>query len=100
VQLPPVQPSEVPESQFRPHPPQLFVSLEVLMHVPEQHDCAPEHVRPQAPQLATVSSVTHVLPQHIRPDVHAGPAPHPPPATHEPATHVCPAAQARPHMPQ
>lgn len=100
VQLPPVHPSDVPESQLRPQAPQLLSSLDVLMHVPLQHDCAPEQVRPHAPQFATVSSVTQVPLQHIRPAVQAGPAPQPPPATQLPATQVWPAAHARPHIPQ
>lgn len=100
VQLPLVHPSEVPESQLRPQPPQLFVSLDVLMHVLPQHDWLPEQVRPHAPQFATVSTATHVALQHILPPVHAGPAPQPPPALHTPAVQVCPAAHGRPQPPQ
>jgi hypothetical protein len=109
----------VSESQARPQLPQLFTSVFVLRQTPEQH-CSepPEQVRPHAPQFEIVSRRVQVPPQqpsvaaHARapepvPHMHWSPL-HVVPAGHDtvqgephmPAVHVCPAEQARPHMPQ
>ncbi len=64
MQLRPVQLSEVLPQEF-PHEPQLFRSFVTFVHVvPPQHSSEPAHVRPHAPQLATVVVDTQLPLQH------------------------------------
>ncbi len=65
VQASAVSPHELPQR------PQLFSSLLVLMHVPEQQSCEPEQTRPHAPQLATVSVRVQLPLQQLSPPPHA-----------------------------
>lgn len=117
VHEPLVHPSAVSPHEL-PQPPQLFSSLSVLMQLPEQQSCEPEHTRPHAPQFATVSVRVQLPPQQLSPPPHAralAPVPqrhwspmHVVPAgqltvhgtVHDPPTHERPAGHALPQRPQ
>lgn len=93
VQLPLVHPSAVfPHDE--PQRPQCERLVWVLTQLPSQHCSLPPHVRPQAPQLPTVSSRTHDAaapdPQHAVPALQ----PAPPPQRQAPPMHVSPGPQA------
>ncbi len=64
VHVPESQPSAV-SPQLLPQRPQLFSSLAVLMQLPEQQSCDPEHVRPHAPQFMFVSVLVHTPLQQV-----------------------------------
>ena len=98
---------EAPAGHTVPHPPQLFGSVPVSVHVPEQLVCpavgqvhtpaaqmSPAgHAFPHAPQLfRSVLGSTHVPPQSIVPGAHR--------LTHVPPLHVLPAGHVTPHAPQ
>lgn len=115
MQLRAVQLSAVLPQLF-PHAPQLLSSFVTFVHVPPQHSSEPAHVRPHAPQFATVVVETHVPLQHERPAPQAAPVPQrqvPPeqvsPAAHEgehvaaphvPPLQVMPVGHRIPHIPQ
>jgi hypothetical protein len=76
MHMPPTQWLARLVSHALPQLPQLLTFVSVLMHAPAQQLCAAVHVRPHAPQLATVSSIEHVPPQQVEPAAHVGCVPH------------------------
>jgi hypothetical protein len=98
VQLPPMQPSpRMPHAS--PQPPQLLRSVCVFTHVePPQHSCAAPHVRPHAPQFATVSTRVQVPLQHIWPEGQLPPQGRL--LTHRPAVHRSSVPHGRSQPPQ